>query len=215
MPRAQGGKVKMRMPGMANAGALQAALKRQMEQAQAAQVAETQRTQEASIPLNNPAATGAAPQAVPQGVPQQAAQIRPQAPHPQAQARRVQQLPSWFNGDDRSRSICIYPIYINAEKTVAGGRRVPKEMAVMRPILKEMYMVLNACGFECIGVGSLCILKIICLSFGKPIGSMDCNEAQPTLLSESQNSTPETPSRRILRITADYTSFSKTKTETP
>merc|ERR1712226_33748 len=74
-----------------------------------------------------------------------------------AQQRAQQQAqqappPSWFNGDERHRSICIYPIYINKEKSVAGGRRVPKEIAVVRPILKEMFLVLQAAGFKCMGI---------------------------------------------------------------
>eukprot|EP00124_Ichthyophonus_hoferi_P002226 Ihof_evm6s143 gene=Ihof_evmTU6s143 len=34
---------------------------------------------------------------------------------------------------DKSRWVCLYPIFINGEKTIAEGRRIPKEKAVSNP----------------------------------------------------------------------------------
>ena len=51
--------------------------------------------------------------------------------------------PPWFKGDDRHLSITLYPIYINKGKTVAGGRRVPQEIAIPRPHIQEMFVVLQ------------------------------------------------------------------------
>lgn len=144
MPRGGAQKVKMAMPGGLggrggmNPSALQAALARQMQQAQAAQVAEQQRTAAAQLAPGQP---------IP-GSSQQPTS----APVHQHQAPRQMQIPSWVNGEDRHRSISIYPIYINKAKSTKGGRRVPKEMAIDRPHLKEMFLVLQNAGFNCLGV---------------------------------------------------------------
>ncbi|XP_014252491.1 signal recognition particle 19 kDa protein [Cimex lectularius] len=47
---------------------------------------------------------------------------------------------------DRERWICIYPAYINSKKTIAGGRRVPKDKAVENPTYLEIKDVLTAAG---------------------------------------------------------------------
>lgn len=146
--------MKMKVPGMGgpgmNASALQAALARHMEQAQAAERADSERTQAATI---NPQAQ-AQPQPQPAAGPGPSSQpVRAGVPPGHPQHRQQPQLPKWFTDkEQRHKTISIYPIYINAEKTVAGGRRVPKEIAVFRPVLKEMFLVLNSAGFDCIGV---------------------------------------------------------------
>lgn len=60
--------------------------------------------------------------------------------------------PPWFKGDDRHLSITLYPIYINKGKTVAGGRRVPQEIAIPRPHIQEMFVVLQHAQFKVIMV---------------------------------------------------------------
>ncbi|CAD5208432.1 unnamed protein product [Bursaphelenchus xylophilus] len=50
---------------------------------------------------------------------------------------------------DPARWLCVYPIYINSEKTVEKGRRIAKEKAVRNPTAKEIYDVLVAKGFTC------------------------------------------------------------------
>ena len=37
-----------------------------------------------------------------------------------------------------SRWHCIYPIYINSEKSVKQGRRLPREKCVTQPLLQEI-----------------------------------------------------------------------------
>eukprot|EP00299_Pterocystis_sp_00344_P010072 c4423_g1_i1.p1 GENE.c4423_g1_i1~~c4423_g1_i1.p1 ORF type:complete len:152 (+),score=24.78 c4423_g1_i1:48-503(+) len=37
----------------------------------------------------------------------------------------------------------LYPVYINSEKTVAEGRRLPREKCVKHPTLKEIFDVLE------------------------------------------------------------------------
>ncbi|KAL1132809.1 hypothetical protein AAG570_010761 [Ranatra chinensis] len=51
----------------------------------------------------------------------------------------------WF------RWICIYPAYINNKKTLAEGRRVPRDKAVDNPTFQEIRDVLSAAGMK-IGV---------------------------------------------------------------
>jgi len=58
--------------------------------------------------------------------------------------------PSWFNGDQRFRSMVVYPIYINADKSVAEGRRVPKSSAVSRPKSQEILDILTHAGYKCV-----------------------------------------------------------------
>lgn len=76
----------------------------------------------------------------------------PEGPPPQSRPRGRPAPPTWFKGDDRHQSITIYPIYINKEKTVAGGRRIPKDIAVTRPHIQEMFLVLQHAGFKTIGL---------------------------------------------------------------
>lgn len=52
---------------------------------------------------------------------------------------------------DIFRWICIYPAYINKNKTLAEGRRLPKEQCIDNPTPHEMRDVLSAAGFK-IGV---------------------------------------------------------------
>jgi len=49
---------------------------------------------------------------------------------------------------DRSRWVCIYPVYINKKKTLAEGRRIPKEAAVDDPNLLAMAKSLHSMGFQ-------------------------------------------------------------------
>jgi signal recognition particle subunit SRP19 len=51
---------------------------------------------------------------------------------------------------DRERWICIYPAYIN-RKTLAEGRRIPKDKTVENPTHQEIRDVLSAAGMK-IGV---------------------------------------------------------------
>lgn len=52
---------------------------------------------------------------------------------------------------DRERWICIYPAYINSKKTIAEGRRIPKDKAVDNPTHQEIRDILVAAGMK-IGV---------------------------------------------------------------
>ncbi|XP_054281106.1 signal recognition particle 19 kDa protein-like [Macrosteles quadrilineatus] len=52
---------------------------------------------------------------------------------------------------DRERWICIYPAYINSKKTLAEGRKIPREKAVDNPTHQEIKDVLLAAGLK-IGV---------------------------------------------------------------
>uniref|UniRef100_A0A0A9Z8G3 Signal recognition particle 19 kDa protein n=1 Tax=Lygus hesperus TaxID=30085 RepID=A0A0A9Z8G3_LYGHE len=49
---------------------------------------------------------------------------------------------------DRERWICIYPAYINSKKTLAEGRRVPKDKGVENPTYQEIRDVLSAAGMK-------------------------------------------------------------------
>ncbi|XP_023713995.1 signal recognition particle 19 kDa protein isoform X2 [Cryptotermes secundus] len=46
------------------------------------------------------------------------------------------------------RWICIYPAYINSKKTLAEGRRIPKDKAVENPTHQEIRDVLSAAGMK-------------------------------------------------------------------
>jgi len=46
------------------------------------------------------------------------------------------------------RWVCIYPAYIDANKTKAAGRRIPKSRAVERPTGSEILDVLTAANFK-------------------------------------------------------------------
>ncbi|CAD5205739.1 unnamed protein product [Bursaphelenchus okinawaensis] len=48
-----------------------------------------------------------------------------------------------------SRWICIYPLYINSEKKLENGRRIPKDKAVKNPTAQEIYDVLVHHGLKC------------------------------------------------------------------
>jgi len=49
---------------------------------------------------------------------------------------------------DRERWMCIYPAYINSKKTLAEGRRIPKDKAVENPTHQEIRDVLLAAGMK-------------------------------------------------------------------
>lgn len=49
---------------------------------------------------------------------------------------------------DKSRWICIYPVYINSKKTLSEGRRVAADKAVENPTINEIKDVLANAGFE-------------------------------------------------------------------
>jgi len=46
------------------------------------------------------------------------------------------------------RWICIYPIYLNSKKSLASGRKLPKEKCVENPTHQEIRDVLVAAGFN-------------------------------------------------------------------
>ncbi|XP_047485229.1 signal recognition particle 19 kDa protein-like [Penaeus chinensis] len=47
--------------------------------------------------------------------------------------------------------ICLYPAYINKDKSRAEGRRIPKEKAVTAPTFKEIIDVLSVTGLQVAG----------------------------------------------------------------
>jgi len=49
---------------------------------------------------------------------------------------------------DFERWVCIYPAYINSKKTIAQGRRIPKEKAIENPTHQEIRDVLVAAGLK-------------------------------------------------------------------
>ncbi|XP_003742609.1 signal recognition particle 19 kDa protein [Galendromus occidentalis] len=49
---------------------------------------------------------------------------------------------------EHERWIHVFPIYLNKNKTVAEGRRVPKEVAVEDPITREIVIALQQKGFD-------------------------------------------------------------------
>ncbi|XP_067007594.1 signal recognition particle 19 kDa protein [Anabrus simplex] len=49
---------------------------------------------------------------------------------------------------DRERWVCIYPAYINSKKTLAEGRRIPKDKAVENPTHQEIRDVLASAGMK-------------------------------------------------------------------
>lgn len=49
---------------------------------------------------------------------------------------------------ERERWICIYPAYINSKKTLAEGRRLPKDKCVENPTYQEIRDVLVAVGLN-------------------------------------------------------------------
>lgn len=46
--------------------------------------------------------------------------------------------------------ICIYPAYINGKKTLAEGRRIPKERCVDNPTVNEIRDVCTAAGLKAV-----------------------------------------------------------------
>ncbi|VDM37588.1 unnamed protein product [Toxocara canis] len=49
---------------------------------------------------------------------------------------------------EEAKWICIYPLYLNARKTIAHGRRISKEKAVDSPTSQEVFDVLSNAGFK-------------------------------------------------------------------
>jgi len=126
MPKGGGGRgVRMKMPNMSN-GALQASLARMQADAAKQQDLLVEEKAEHSGVVTNV------------------------APTINSQTGAQQNYPSWFNGDQRHRSMVIYPIYLSAEKSVAQGRRVPKSLAVTRPKSQEILDILTYTGYKCV-----------------------------------------------------------------
>ncbi|XP_050738672.1 signal recognition particle 19 kDa protein-like [Eriocheir sinensis] len=63
-----------------------------------------------------------------------------------AAPRPVPKLPDGYD-----RWACLYPAYINKDKSRAEGRRIPKDKAVSAPTCKEMLDVLSTSGLQVIG----------------------------------------------------------------
>jgi hypothetical protein len=57
--------------------------------------------------------------------------------------------------------IICYPIYLDAKKTIAEGRRVPKEKAVENPTFDEVQMCLQALKLEHVGFVSIWVSYIL------------------------------------------------------
>ncbi|XP_054003376.1 signal recognition particle 19 kDa protein [Hylaeus anthracinus] len=61
-------------------------------------------------------------------------------------------MPSAWNPSkkhsDYKRWICIYPVYINSKRTLAGGRKLAKDKCVDNPTDQEILDVLVAAGFD-------------------------------------------------------------------
>ncbi|CAH0395095.1 unnamed protein product [Bemisia tabaci] len=74
---------------------------------------------------------------------------------------------------DKERWIRIYPAYLNRKKTLAEGRRVPKEKAVDNPTHQEIRDVLTAAGFR-VGVEN----KLYCRERGKELNQRGCIRLQ-------------------------------------
>uniref|UniRef100_A0A1B6D4C1 Signal recognition particle 19 kDa protein n=1 Tax=Clastoptera arizonana TaxID=38151 RepID=A0A1B6D4C1_9HEMI len=49
---------------------------------------------------------------------------------------------------DRERWICIYPAYINSKKTLAEGRKIPKDKCVDNPTHQEIRDILLSAGMK-------------------------------------------------------------------
>ncbi|KAG7190551.1 hypothetical protein KM043_006650 [Ampulex compressa] len=49
---------------------------------------------------------------------------------------------------DLERWVCIYPVYINSKRTLAGGRKLTKNKCVENPTHQEIRDVLVAAGFN-------------------------------------------------------------------
>ena len=48
-----------------------------------------------------------------------------------------------------ARFVCVYPAYLNARKTIVGGRRIPKSKAVDNPTCMEIRDVCVSQGLNC------------------------------------------------------------------
>jgi signal recognition particle subunit SEC65 len=118
------------------------------QQQLAAQVKAQQAATKRKLEIEAKIAAGADPDAPENQIQQVQHQGQPQQPV----RRQRPPPPPWFKGDDRHLSITLYPIYINKHKTVAGGRRVPQDIAVPRPHIQEMFVVLQHAQFKVIMV---------------------------------------------------------------
>ncbi|CAG9765172.1 unnamed protein product [Ceutorhynchus assimilis] len=49
---------------------------------------------------------------------------------------------------DRERWVCLYPAYINSKKSLAEGRRIPRNKCVENPTYQEIRDVLAAAGLN-------------------------------------------------------------------
>jgi len=126
MPKGGGARgVRMKVPNMSSS-ALQASLARMQQQAQQHQVALDEEKAEHSGVVTNV------------------------APTINTVTGQQENYPSWFNGDQRYRSMVVYPIYINSEKSVAEGRRVPKKYSVYKPKSQEILDILTHAGYKCV-----------------------------------------------------------------
>ncbi len=56
--------------------------------------------------------------------------------------------------------VICYPIYLDAKKTIAEGRRVPKEKAVENPTFDEVQMCLQALKLEHVGFVRSCDIDL-------------------------------------------------------
>ncbi|KAK3858555.1 hypothetical protein Pcinc_035263 [Petrolisthes cinctipes] len=63
-----------------------------------------------------------------------------------AACSNVTKLPEGYD-----KWVCLYPAYINKDKTRAEGRRIPKEKAVSAPSCKDMLDVLSTSGLQVMG----------------------------------------------------------------
>jgi signal recognition particle subunit SRP19 len=48
----------------------------------------------------------------------------------------------------KQNKIFLWPVYFDANKTIADGRRVPKKLAVSAPKLEELQMAAKTVGFQ-------------------------------------------------------------------
>jgi signal recognition particle subunit SRP19 len=81
---------------------------------------------------------------------------------------------AWSPGkkhSERERWICIYPAYINNKKTLAEGRRIPKDKAVENPTHQEIRDVLSAAGMKAEVENKLYSIEREAKSFYTMVGS--------------------------------------------
>lgn len=48
------------------------------------------------------------------------------------------------------RWLCIYPIYLDKDRTAEQGRKISKELAISKPDIKELALATSKLGFQCI-----------------------------------------------------------------